>query len=70
MKFHKIKSFAKVNLTLKILNKYSNGYHKIDCTKLQKFSEWYDSINKDGFEVEASFGDFNDFNLENSDELV
>ena len=30
MKFHKIKSFAKVNLTLKILNKYSNGYHKIE----------------------------------------
>ena len=30
MKFHKIKSFAKVNLTLKILYKYSNGYHKIE----------------------------------------
>ena len=30
MKFHKIKSFAKINLTLKILNKYSNGYHKIE----------------------------------------
>ena len=30
MKFHKIKSFAKVNLTLNILNKYSNGYHKIE----------------------------------------
>ena len=30
MNFHKIKSFAKVNLTLKILNKYSNGYHKIE----------------------------------------
>ena len=30
MKFNKIKSFAKVNLTLKILNKYSNGYHKIE----------------------------------------
>ena len=30
MQFDKIKSFAKVNLTLKILNKYSNGYHKIE----------------------------------------
>ena len=30
MKFHKIKSFAKINLTLKILYKYSDGYHKIE----------------------------------------
>ena len=30
MKFNKIQSFAKINLTLKILKKLPNGYHEIE----------------------------------------
>ena len=30
MKFSKIKSFAKINLTIKVLGKYKNGFHKIE----------------------------------------
>ena len=42
MKFKKIKSYAKINLSLSVIGKLKSGYHKIES--LVSFVNYYDEI--------------------------
>ncbi len=42
MKFNKIKSYAKINLSLSVIGKLKSGYHKIES--LISFVNYYDEI--------------------------
>ena len=42
MKFNKIKSYAKINLSLNVVGKLKSGYHKIES--LVSFVSYYDEI--------------------------
>ena len=42
MKFNKIKSYAKINLSLSVNGKLKSGYHKIES--LVSFVNYYDEI--------------------------